>query len=96
MNPGDAGHRRQLFDDKALQIAAIADDDLEQIIIFARHVMTFQYLFHTGDRAAKLLNTGRRMKLQADMNKTEHIIAQPFPVQVSGISRYEALPLQLA
>ncbi len=85
MDMRDIRQRRELIHQKALQILSITSRYFQDVVIVTRNVMAFQHFRHLPDGLTETRYNFRLMDLQADRDKTQHVITHLFAVQERGV-----------
>ena len=96
MDVGDAGDRREFLHQQVFQLLAIADDDLEQVVVFAGDVVAFEHVGELADAVAEDVDVFAGVALEADVDKTEQVKAELFAVEQRSVALDEACLFQAA
>lgn len=95
----DARHTRdgrQPFQYESLQILAVVDNHLEQVVVIASDMVALQYFRHLADGSPHRLYLLRLVQLQADLHEAQHIEASLLTVEQGGVLANIALLFQAA
>ena len=94
MNMGYAGDRRQFLHQQVFQLLAVADDDLEQVVVFAGDMVAFEHVGQLADAVAEDVDVFARVALEADIDKAEQVEAELFAVEQRGVALRSGRPLR--